>query len=78
MSTKSNSLQYGWTLIAHSSYQLFSNKNSYVVIDEDNDAVIRFAVQEHEIEVFSSSWNLNYKINIGFKTIKILNSPEAA
>jgi RNase P/RNase MRP subunit p30 len=77
MSTKSNPLQHGWTVIAHSSYQVFTNKNAYVVIDEDNDVVIRLAVQENEVEVLSSNWNLNYKINIGFKTIKILNSPEA-
>jgi hypothetical protein len=45
-------------------------------MDEENDAVIRFGVQENEVEVFSSNWNLNYKVNIGFKTIKIMNSPE--
>ena len=77
MSTKSNPLQYGWTLIADSSYQLFTNKNQYIVIDEDHDVMIRFTVQEHEVEVFSSNWNLNYKLNIGFKTIKILNAPES-
>lgn len=76
MSSKSNKLQYGWTLIAHSSFQLYSNKNAYVVMDEDNDVMIRFSVQEHELEVLSSNWNLNYKVNTGFKTIKILNSPE--
>jgi hypothetical protein len=76
MSTKSNALQFGWTLIAHSSFQIYSNKNSYVVIDEDNDVMIRFTVQEHELEVLSSNWDLNYKVHIGFKTIKILNAPE--
>lgn len=76
MSTKSNPLQYGWTLIAHTSYQLYSSKHSYVLIDEESDVVLRFAVQENEIEVFSSNWNLNYKVNLGFKTIKILNTPE--
>jgi hypothetical protein len=45
-------------------------------MDEENDIVIRFGVQENEVEVFSSNWNLNYKVNIGFKTIKIMNSPE--
>lgn len=76
MSTKSNPLQYGWTLITHISYQIYSNKNCYVVMDEENDVVIRFGVQENEVEIFSSNWNLNYKVNIGFKTIKIMNSPE--
>ena len=77
MSTKSNPLQYGWTLISHSSYQIFSNKNSYVVLDDDNDVMMRFAVQENEVEILSSNWNLNYKVNIVFKTIKIINSPES-
>jgi hypothetical protein len=76
MSTKSNQLQKGWTLIAHASFQLYSNKHSYVLIDEDNDVALRFTVQESEIEVFSSNWNLNYKINLGFKTIKIMNAPD--
>jgi hypothetical protein len=78
MSTKSNPLHNGWTLIAHTSYQIFANKSSYVVIDDENDVVIRFAVQENEVEVFSSNWNLNYKVNIGFKTIKIINAPEGS
>jgi hypothetical protein len=76
MSTKSNKLQNGWTLIAHQSYQVFTNKNSYVIVDEDNDVVIRFNLQENEIEILGANWNLNYKINLGFKTLKIMNSPE--
>ena len=76
MSTKSNKLQNGWTLIAHPSYQVFTNKNSYVIVDEDNDLVIRFTLQENEIEIVGASWNLNYKINLGFKTLKIMNTPE--
>jgi hypothetical protein len=76
MSTKSNPLQNGWTLIAHTSYQLYANKHSYILIDDENDVVLRFAVQENEVEIFSSNWNLNYKVNLGFKTIKIMNSPE--
>ncbi|MED1469140.1 MULTISPECIES: hypothetical protein [Bacillus] len=76
MSTKSNKLSHGWTIISHPSYQIFSNKNAYVIIDEDHDVVLRFSLQESEIEVLGGSWNLNYKINLGFKTIKILNAPE--
>ena len=76
MSTKSNKLQNGWTLIAHTSYQVFTNKNSYVIVDDDNDVVIRFNLQENEIEILGANWNLNYKINLGFKTLKIINTPE--
>jgi hypothetical protein len=76
MTTKSNKLQYGWTLIAHPTYQIFMNKNSYVIIDEDNDVMLRFTLQENEIEIQSANWNLNYKINLGFKTLKIINTPE--
>jgi hypothetical protein len=76
MTTKSNKLQYGWTLIAHPTYQIFTNKNSYVIIDEDNDVMLRFTLQENEIEIQSANWNLNYKINLGFKTLKIINTPE--
>jgi hypothetical protein len=45
-------------------------------MDDDNDAVLRFVLQENEIEILGGSWNLNYKINLGFKTIKIMNAPE--
>ncbi len=76
MSTKSNKLQYGWTLIAHPTFQIFTNKNSYVIVDEDNDVMIRFTLQETEIEILGANWNLNYKINLGFKTLKIINTPE--
>ncbi|MEH7011145.1 hypothetical protein V7087_10010 [Neobacillus niacini] len=77
MTTKSNKLQFGWTLIAHPTYQIFTNKNSYVIIDEDNDVMLRFTLQENEIEIQGANWNLNYKINLGFKTLKIINTPEA-
>ncbi|MEH7113623.1 hypothetical protein V7124_14710 [Neobacillus niacini] len=76
MSTKSNKLQYGWTLIAHPTFQIFTNKNAYVIIDEGNDVMIRFTLQETEIEILGANWNLNYKINLGFKTLKIMNTPE--
>jgi hypothetical protein len=76
MSTKSNKLQYGWTLIAHPTFQIFTNKNAYVIIDEGNDVMIRFTLQETEIEILGANWNLNYKINLGFKTLKIINTPE--
>jgi uncharacterized protein YxjI len=76
MTTKSNKLQYGWTLISHPTYQIFTNKNSYAIIDEDNDVMLRFTLQENEIEIHGANWNLNYKINLGFKTIKIINTPE--
>ena len=52
------------------------NKNSYVIIDEDNDVMLRFTLQENEIEIQGANWNLNYKINLGFKTLKIINTPE--
>ncbi len=76
MTTKSNKLQYGWTLIAHPKFQIFTNKNSYVILDQDNDVMIRFTLQETEIEILGANWNLNYKINLGFKTLKIINTPE--
>lgn len=76
MATKSHSLQNGWTLIMHKAYKLFSNSDAYIVIDEDNDVVMQFAVKESEFEVFSNSWTLNYKIIPGFKTIKVMNVPE--
>jgi hypothetical protein len=78
MSTKSHPLMNDWTLIAHPSYQIFANKNSYVVVDDDSDVVIRFTVQKNEVEIFSSNWDLNYKVNIGFKTIKIITAPEGS
>ncbi|PLR94171.1 hypothetical protein [Bacillus sp. T33-2] len=76
MATKRHPLLNGWYLIAHPTFKVYSNNNCYIVLDWDDDVVIRFAVLDHEIEVFGGSWNLNYKINLGFKTIKIVNEPE--
>jgi hypothetical protein len=76
METKSHELMNGWTIITHPSYKIYTNHNAYVLLDNDGDSVMRFAVQENEIEVFSSNWNLNYKLNLGFKTLKIKNHPD--
>ncbi|HWO74386.1 MAG TPA: hypothetical protein VNM69_00560 [Bacillus sp. (in: firmicutes)] len=76
MANKSHQLLNGWTLIAHNSYRLFSNSNSYVVLDHDNDVALQCAVTEQDFEVISSSWNLKFKIIPAFKTVKILNVPD--
>lgn len=77
METRSHSLVHGWTIVGHKSYDVYSNRaNSYAVMDNDSDVVMRFVTQENEIEILASSWDLNYKLNIGLKTIKILTDPE--
>lgn len=77
METRSHELLHGWTLVAHKSYDLYCNKaNAYAVMDMDSDVVIRFITQENEIEILASNWDLNYKLHIGLKTIKILTDPE--
>jgi len=76
MANKSHELLNGWTLIAHKSYKLFSNANSYVLLDHDNDVTMQFAVTEQDFEVISSNWNLNFKMIPAFKTVKILNVPD--
>jgi len=76
MANKSHELLNGWTLIAHRSYKLFSNANSYVLLDHDNDVTMQFAVTEQDFEVISSNWNLNFKMIPAFKTVKILNVPD--
>jgi hypothetical protein len=73
---KSNGLLNGWTLIAHQSYKVYSNNNSYVVLDSDNDVVMICLVTEQDFEVISSNWNLNFKIIPAFRTVKILNVPD--
>ncbi|PWW26852.1 hypothetical protein DFO73_10915 [Cytobacillus oceanisediminis] len=76
MVNKSHDLLNGWTLIAHKAYKLFSNNNSYVLIDGDNEVIMQFTVVEQEFEVIQSNWNLNFKLIPGFKTIKVLNVPD--
>ncbi|MBT2690842.1 hypothetical protein J7I93_22130 [Bacillus sp. ISL-47] len=76
MVNKSHELLNGWTLIAHKAYKLFSNNNSYVLIDGDNEVMMQFVVNDQEFEVIQSSWNLNFKVISAFKTIKVLNVPE--
>ncbi|MGK7377020.1 hypothetical protein ACSFXN_04200 [Planococcus sp. 1R117A] len=76
MGNKSHGLKHGWTLIAHKSFTLFSNANTYIVIDDEHDTVMHFKVTDSEFEVISANWGLNYKVILGFKTIKILDVPE--
>ncbi|CAI9392085.1 hypothetical protein ACTQ5K_22085 [Niallia sp. Sow4_A1] len=76
MSNKSHTLNFGWNLIAHKDYKLFSNQNEYVLMDWDGDVVLCVAVQDHEIEVLRSNWNLHFKVNLAFKTIKVFNDPD--
>ena len=76
MANKSHELANGWTIIAHKSYKLFSNNNSYVLIDEDNDVALQCAVSDQEFEVISSNWNLHFKMIPAFKTVKVLNVPD--
>lgn len=76
MANKSHGLKNGWTLIIDKSFKLFSNANSYVILDDENDTVMHFSVNDSEFEVFSANWGLNYKVILGFKTIKIMNLPE--
>ncbi|MBT2696128.1 hypothetical protein J7E79_01560 [Bacillus sp. ISL-40] len=73
---KSHELLYGWTLIAHKSYKLFSNENSYALIDQDNDVAMQFTATEQELEIIHSNYNLRFKVIPAFKTIKVLNVPE--
>lgn len=76
METRSHELLNGWTLIMYKTYKVYSDKNSYVVLDPENDMVIRFTTEDNEIEVNGGIWNLNYKLNIGLKTLKLLNNPD--
>jgi hypothetical protein len=75
MATKSHGLHHGWNLIADKKFKLFSNQNEYVLLDWEGDTVLRISVQDHELAVLGSSWDLNFKINLAFKTIKIINEP---
>lgn len=76
MGNKSHGLKHGWTFIAHKSYKIYSNANAYVVIDYENDVVLQFTVTDADLEIVTANWGLNFKIILGFKTIKILDIPE--
>lgn len=76
MANKSHGLKHGWTLITHKSFKLFSNANSYVILDDEDDTVMHFSVTDSEFEVFTANWGLHYKMILGFKTIKIMNLPD--
>ncbi|ULT58707.1 hypothetical protein L1999_09335 [Neobacillus drentensis] len=73
---KSQTLLNGWTLIAHKSYKLYSNENSYVLIDQDGVLSMQFTVTEQEFEIIHSEYDLRVKMIPAFKTIKVLNVPE--
>lgn len=75
METKSNELANGWTLVAHKDFKLYSNDNSYLLLDKENAVLIQFSVQDNEFEVAQGSYDLNFKLNIGLKTVKILTEP---
>ncbi|MED4226996.1 hypothetical protein [Neobacillus cucumis] len=73
---KSHTLLNGWTLIAHKSYKLYSNENSYVLIDQDGVLSMQFTATEQDFEIIHSEYDLRVKMIPAFKTIKILNVPE--
>ncbi|MDR4945200.1 hypothetical protein [Neobacillus cucumis] len=76
MTNKSHELLYGWTLLAHKSYKLFSNDNSYVLLDQDNVVSIQFTATEQDFEIIQSEYDLRVKMIPAFKTIKVLNVPD--
>jgi hypothetical protein len=76
MANKSHELLNGWTLIAHKSYKLFSNDNSYVLLDQHNVVSMQFSATEQELEIFQSDYDLRFKMIPAFKTIKVLTQPD--
>jgi allophanate hydrolase subunit 1 len=76
MANKSHQLLNGWTLIAHNSYKLFSNENSYVLLDQDDVVSMQFTATEQEFEVINSNYDLRFKMIPAFKTIKVLSVPD--
>ncbi|HSP22691.1 MAG TPA: hypothetical protein VLQ20_10260 [Planococcus sp. (in: firmicutes)] len=76
MGNKSHGLKHGWTLIAHKSFTLYTNANAYIVIDTDYDTVMHFKVTDSELDMISVNWGFNFKVILGFKTIKIMELPD--
>jgi hypothetical protein len=74
--TIEHKLATNWTLIAHPDYKVYSNENSYVVVDSDNSTVLNFTVDNTEVDIKHVTWEVAFKVNIDTRTITITSEPE--
>lgn len=73
---KTHNLATNWSLDAHPAFKVYSNENSYVVVDEDSDVVLGFTIDDMVLSVTRCSWNVCYNVNIDSRTIVITTNPE--
>ncbi|MFB5285374.1 hypothetical protein [Peribacillus sp. Hz7] len=76
MKIKTHKLATGWILEAHSAFKVYSNENSYIIVDGDSDIVLNFTIDNTVLEVTKSSWNISYKIRIDNRTLTITTDPD--
>ncbi|KKI93146.1 hypothetical protein WQ54_04600 [Bacillus sp. SA1-12] len=76
METVKHELATSWTLIAHPSYKLYSNKKSYVVVDPDNSIILNFTIDNTEVDFKHATWEAAFKVRIDTRTITITSEPE--
>lgn len=73
-----HTLSNGWTLYAHESSALFQRgANEYILMDWEEDVIMKWTTKEDELLITKSSWDLTVSINTQSKTFTVYNEPEA-
>ncbi|MBT2738599.1 hypothetical protein [Bacillus sp. ISL-7] len=69
---KNYNLIHDWKLIMQFNFALFTNKDEFVIIDNNDEYIARFSITNVGIIEFKkTSYDLNPKIDFNIKTIKI-------
>ncbi|MCP3763844.1 hypothetical protein NLX67_15840 [Domibacillus sp. A3M-37] len=79
METKQVVLPFDWTLIVHESYSLYTNQDDshkFVVLDQENNSVVTFSVDEDVYETHSTTFEFKQKINASKRIIEIIHEPD--
>jgi hypothetical protein len=74
--TVEHKLVTNWTLIAHADYKVYSNENSYVVVNPDNSIILNFTIDNTVVDFEHATWEATFKVRIDTKTITITSKPE--
>ncbi|MGJ3198082.1 hypothetical protein [Peribacillus frigoritolerans] len=73
METIKKELVYGWKLIAHPDFTVYSNDKSYVVLHEE-EMVLKFSVNDDILKVDNTSWDTKIEVSLD-KTLTITTDP---
>ncbi|WP_026696099.1 hypothetical protein [Peribacillus kribbensis] len=70
-------LIHGWSVIRHKDIKVFIDEtNTYILLDWEDDVVLKFTVADHSINILKASWDSKFNIDISSKVLLVMNEPE--